>query len=184
MKEMTADFKRLSQRIDELAEKWDTSGAVVILTGDEIVHRKTYGFADRENNLRLSEGLHIPHLGEVPDAAGAVHHAADRQETVFHYRIRWTGTFRSTVMRQESPSSNCSTTTAAFPTTSIAARCSSCLSPSSIRLSLMRSDIESSAMRTNRRSPLRRRTLSSPGLHWSSSRAPVRMIGAPPISCS
>ncbi|MFU8796848.1 MAG: GNAT family N-acetyltransferase [Dehalococcoidia bacterium] len=47
-------FERLSQRIDEIAEKWDTSGAVVILTNDRIVHKKTYGFADREKGIRTS----------------------------------------------------------------------------------------------------------------------------------
>lgn len=54
MKETTADFKRLSERIDELAEKWDTSGAVVFIADDRVLHKKTYGFADRQNNLRMS----------------------------------------------------------------------------------------------------------------------------------
>ena len=55
MKQMTADFKRLSQRIDELAEKWDISGGVVVIAGDAIVHKKAYGFADRQSNLKISE---------------------------------------------------------------------------------------------------------------------------------
>lgn len=55
MKQRTVDFGRLSRRIDELAEKWDTSGAVVLIADDRVVHRKTYGFADREKNIAMSD---------------------------------------------------------------------------------------------------------------------------------
>lgn len=55
MKQKTVDFGRLSRRIDELAEKWDTSGSLVMLADDRVVHRKTYGFADREKNIAMSD---------------------------------------------------------------------------------------------------------------------------------
>jgi len=55
MSETTIDFRRLSQRIDEIAARWDTSGAVVLIADDRTVHRSIYGFADRENNLRMSD---------------------------------------------------------------------------------------------------------------------------------
>ena len=55
MKQKAVDFGRLSRRIDELAEKWDTSGTVVLIAGDRVVHRKTYGFADREKNISMSD---------------------------------------------------------------------------------------------------------------------------------
>ena len=55
MREKTIDFDRLSQRIDEIAERWDTSGGVVVLADDRVMHKRTYGFADREKDLRTSE---------------------------------------------------------------------------------------------------------------------------------
>ncbi|MFO7712518.1 MAG: serine hydrolase domain-containing protein, partial [Dehalococcoidia bacterium] len=48
------DFEKLAQRIDEIAEKWDTSGAVVVIADDKVVHRQMYGFADRDNNVKTS----------------------------------------------------------------------------------------------------------------------------------
>lgn len=54
MKQSNIDFQKLSRRIDELAEKWDTSGAVVVMSDDQIVHSKTYGWADREKGIRIS----------------------------------------------------------------------------------------------------------------------------------
>ena len=46
------DFERLSQRIDGIAENWDTSGAVVVIVDDKVVHKETYGYADREKGIR------------------------------------------------------------------------------------------------------------------------------------
>ncbi len=54
MKQKRIDFEKLSRRIDELAEKWDTSGVVVVISYDEIVHSNTYGWADREKGVRMS----------------------------------------------------------------------------------------------------------------------------------
>ncbi len=54
MNHKEVDFERLSQRIDVVAEKWDISGAVVILADDRIVHKKVYGYADREKGIRTS----------------------------------------------------------------------------------------------------------------------------------
>lgn len=48
------NFGRLSQRIDEIARKWDTSGAVVVVADGHIVHKNTYGYADREKGIRTS----------------------------------------------------------------------------------------------------------------------------------
>ncbi len=53
MKSKTADFGRLSQRIDEMAERWDTSGAVVVIADGKTVHKKKYGYADREKGIRM-----------------------------------------------------------------------------------------------------------------------------------
>ncbi len=48
----TINWERLSQRIDEAAERWDISGAVVAMADDKIVHSNTYGYADRERGIR------------------------------------------------------------------------------------------------------------------------------------
>ena len=52
MRQGKIDFAKLSQRIDEIAEKWDTSGAVVVIVDDKVVHKETYGYADREKGIR------------------------------------------------------------------------------------------------------------------------------------
>lgn len=49
-----ADFERLSQRIDEITQRWDTSGAVVVIANGDIVHNNTYGYADREEGIPTS----------------------------------------------------------------------------------------------------------------------------------
>ncbi len=54
MRHRGPDFERLSQRIDEVAARWDTSGVVVVIAGDRVVHRKVYGYADREKRIRAS----------------------------------------------------------------------------------------------------------------------------------
>jgi len=54
MRREAVDFERLSRRIDEIAERWDTSGAVVVIADGETVHRNTYGYADREKGIRTS----------------------------------------------------------------------------------------------------------------------------------
>jgi CubicO group peptidase (beta-lactamase class C family)/GNAT superfamily N-acetyltransferase len=48
------NFARLSQRIDEIAQKWDTSGAVVVVADGHIVHKNRYGYADRDKGIRTS----------------------------------------------------------------------------------------------------------------------------------
>lgn len=48
------NFRKLSQRIDEIAQRWDTSGAVVVIADGDTVHRKIYGYADRETGIRTS----------------------------------------------------------------------------------------------------------------------------------
>ena len=52
MRQGKIDFARLSERIDEIAERWDTSGAVVVIVDDKVVHKETYGYADREEGIR------------------------------------------------------------------------------------------------------------------------------------
>lgn len=54
MRHKAPDFERLSQRIDDVAERWDTSGAVVVIADDKVVHKRMYGFADRDNNVKTS----------------------------------------------------------------------------------------------------------------------------------
>ena len=54
MRREAIEFERLSRRIDEIAEKWDTSGAVVVIVDDKVVHKETYGYADREKGIRTS----------------------------------------------------------------------------------------------------------------------------------
>ena len=54
MRQGKINFAKLSQRIDEIAERWDTSGAVVVIADDKLVHKKTYGFADREKNMAMA----------------------------------------------------------------------------------------------------------------------------------
>lgn len=54
MRREAVDFERPSRRIDEIAERWDTSGAVVVIADGETVHRNTYGYADRERAIRTS----------------------------------------------------------------------------------------------------------------------------------
>jgi len=54
MRREAVDFERLSRRIDEIAERWDTSGAVVVIVDDKVVHKETYGYADREKGIRAS----------------------------------------------------------------------------------------------------------------------------------
>ena len=54
MRHKAPDFERLSQRIDEVAERWDTSGTVVVMADDKVVHRRMYGYADRDNGIPTS----------------------------------------------------------------------------------------------------------------------------------
>jgi len=54
MRHKGPDYGKLAQRIDEIAERWDTSGAVVVIADDKVVHRGMYGYADRDGNIRTS----------------------------------------------------------------------------------------------------------------------------------
>ena len=54
MRHKGPDFGKLAQSIDEIAESWDTSGAVVVLADDKVVHRRMYGYADRDSNVRTA----------------------------------------------------------------------------------------------------------------------------------
>lgn len=49
------DLERLISVLDSSAEYWDASGAVAVIRDGKTVIRRFYGYADRENNIPLSE---------------------------------------------------------------------------------------------------------------------------------
>lgn len=52
----------LSSSIDAVAKDWDFSGQFVVLKNEEILHQKSYGYADRENNVSTqADSLYLLH---------------------------------------------------------------------------------------------------------------------------
>lgn len=50
---MKIDKKKLKDEIDAVSEKWDTSGSYIVLNQEEILHHGIYGYADRENQIKM-----------------------------------------------------------------------------------------------------------------------------------
>ncbi|MDY0064634.1 MAG: GNAT family N-acetyltransferase [Bacilli bacterium] len=45
----------MKEKLDEIARKWDTSGAVLVLRENTFIHENVYGFSDRENEKKMNE---------------------------------------------------------------------------------------------------------------------------------
>ncbi|MDD3191941.1 MAG: serine hydrolase, partial [Bacilli bacterium] len=45
----------MKEKLDEIARKWDTSGAVLVLRENTFIHENVYGFSDRENKKKINE---------------------------------------------------------------------------------------------------------------------------------
>ena len=55
MKNFRIDEKALSKTVDEIAQRWNVFGMVAVCQDDQVIHNQVYGYADRENNIPMTE---------------------------------------------------------------------------------------------------------------------------------